>query len=158
MAGVHRVARSILKWFSALYVVLIIVQVFLAGAGIFRLYNIKHSDDCNKSGAQCVANSTTLDPHRALGFILTEPLALLFLITALLAWHPNTRIRTISIVAPILTIIQAPLAWIGGWVGGLHPLNAILILALYGWLARTLFRQPQEAVATEPAAVTAPAS
>ena len=31
MSGVHNVARSILKWFSALYVVAIIVQVFLAG-------------------------------------------------------------------------------------------------------------------------------
>jgi hypothetical protein len=139
-------------------VALIIVQVFLAGAGIFRLYNIKHSDDCNKSGAHCVANSTTLDPHRALGFIITEPLALLFLITALLAWFPNTRIRTISIVAPILTFIQAPLAWIGSWVGGLHPLNAFLILVMYGFLARTLFRHPQEAVATQPAAVGATAT
>ena len=28
-----------------------------------------------------------------LGFVLTEPLAVLFLITALLAWHPDTRVR-----------------------------------------------------------------
>ena len=30
MSGVRRGARSVLKWFSPLYVVLIIVQVFLA--------------------------------------------------------------------------------------------------------------------------------
>ena len=47
----RRGARSVLKWFSGLYVVLIIVQVFLAGEGIFGLYNIKHSDDCDKAGA-----------------------------------------------------------------------------------------------------------
>src|SRR5690349_22295021 len=100
MDGVRRGARSVLKWFSALYVVAIIVQVFLAGEGIFGLSNIKHPDDCNKAGAQCIANSKTLDPHRALGFFLTMPGALLFLIVALLAWHPNRRVRIVSIVTP----------------------------------------------------------
>lgn len=155
MAGVHRVCRSIIKWFSALYVLAIVVQLFLAGAGVFRLYNVKHSDDCNKSGASCVANSTSLDPHRALGIFLTEPGALLFLIIALLAWFPDTRIRTISIVTPILTIIQEIFAWIGSWVGGLHVVNGILILGLYTWLAVKLFRQPQAAQASEPGPVTA---
>ena len=105
MGGVRRVARSILKWFSALYVVAIIVQVFLAGEGIFGLNNIKHADDCNKAAAQCIANSKTLDAHRGLGFFLTMPGALLFLIVALLAWHPNKRIRIVSIVAPIRSTI-----------------------------------------------------
>ena len=50
MAGTRRGARSVMKWFSALYVLLIVVQVFLAGAGIFGLNNIKNSDDCDKSG------------------------------------------------------------------------------------------------------------
>jgi hypothetical protein len=81
----RRGATSVLKWFSALYVVAIIVQVFLAGEGIFGLGNIKNADDCNKAGAQCIANSKTLDPHRALGFFLTMPGALLFLIVALIA-------------------------------------------------------------------------
>jgi uncharacterized membrane protein len=151
MAGVHRVCRSILKWFAALYVVAIIVQVFLAGEGIFRLNNIENADDCDKAGAHCVANSTTLDAHRGLGFFLTMPGALLFLIVALLAWHPDTRVRVVSIVVPILTFIQMILAGIGGWVGGLHPVNAILVLGMYGWLAWTLFKQPQDTVATEPA-------
>ena len=77
MSGLRPGARSVLKWFSALYVVLIVVQVFLAGEGIFGLNNIKNSDDCDKSGAHCIANSKTLDPHRALGFILTGPGAIL---------------------------------------------------------------------------------
>lgn len=153
MSGVRRGARSVLKWFSAVYVVAIIVQIFLAGEGIFRLYNIHHSDDCNKSGAAaCVGNSKTLDPHRALGFILTFPAALLFLIVALLAWHPKTRVRIISIVVPILTFLQTLLAGIGNWVGGLHPLNGILILGMYGWLFHTLGREAPDA-ATAPAVV-----
>ena len=54
--------NSVLKWFSALYVVLIVIQVYLAGEGIFGLNVIKHSDDCDKKGAvlntaPCIGNS-----------------------------------------------------------------------------------------------------
>ena len=153
MAGVRRGARSVLKWFSALYVVAIIVQVFLAGEGIFGLHNIQHSDDCNKAGAQCIANSKTLDPHRALGFFLTTPGALLFLIVALLAWYPNKRVRIVSIVAPILTFIQMILPGLGRWGGAFHPLNAILVLGLFAWLAYRLRQdQPEEVPSAVPAA------
>lgn len=156
MAGVRKGARVVMKWFAALYVVAIVIQVFLAGEGIFGLSNIKHADDCNKAGAQCIANSKTLDPHRALGFFLTLPGALLFLIVALLAWHPNVRVRTISIIAPILTFVQMILPGLGRWGGAFHPLNAIVVLAMYGWLFHALRReQPEEAV--ERAPVTAAA-
>lgn len=136
----RRGARSVLKWFSGLYVVLIIVQVFLAGEGIFGLYNIRHADDCNKAGADCIASSKTLDPHRALGFFLTLPGALLFLIVALVAWLPNKRARIVSIVAPILTFVQMVLPGLGRWGGAFHPLNAILVLALFAWLFQELRR------------------
>jgi len=154
----RRRATSILKWFSGLYVVLIVIQVYLAGEGIFGLNVIKHSEDCDKKGANliaehCVGNSKTLDAHRALGFFLTLPGALLFLICALIAWVPNKRIRIVSIVAPILTFVQVILPGTGRWGGALHPVNAILILFLYGWLFYTLRKEGPE-VATAPA--TAP--
>ena len=87
----RRGAAVVLKWFSLLYVVLIVIQVYLAGEGIFGLNVINHSDDCDKKGADlnsahCVGNSKTLDAHRALGFFLTLPGAVLFLICALIAW------------------------------------------------------------------------
>ena len=151
MSGVRRGARSVLKWFSSLYVVLIIVQVFLAGEGVFRLRTVYDSDTCKK--AVC-GGSTTLDPHRFLGFVLTEPLAILFLLTALLAWYPDRRVRIVSIVAPILTFVQLVLAGIGKWVGGLHVLNAILILGMYGWLTYRL-RHEQPASAPQPEVIPA---
>src|SRR6476661_6329936 len=149
MSGLRPGARSVLKWFSALYVILIIVQVFLAGEGIFGLNNIKNADDCDKSGAQCIANSKTLDPHRALGFFLTLPGALLFLIVALVAWHGNKRIRTVSILLPFLLFIQMILPGLGRWVAALHPVNAILVLGLFGWLFMQLRgeREPASAAA-----------
>jgi hypothetical protein len=157
----RRGAQSVLKWFSGLYVVLIVIQVYLAGEGIFGLNVIKHSEDCDKKGADlaaahCIGNSTSLDAHRFLGFLLAFPGAILFLIVALVALHPNTRIRTISIVVPILTFVQMLLPGGGRWVGALHPVNAILVLGLYGWLFYTLRREPATAPASAPA--TAPAA
>ena len=151
----RRGARSVLKWFSLLYVVLIVIQVYLAGEGIFGLNVIKHADDCNKSGANlvadhCVGTSTTLDAHRALGFFLTLPGAVLFLICALIAWLPNKRVRIISIVAPILTFVQMILPGLGRWGGALHPVNAFLILGMYGWLFHTLRKEGTEAPAAVP--------
>ena len=154
MSGVRRGTRSVLKWFSPLYVVLIIVQVFLAGEGVFRLRNVYDSDTCKKVTAHC-GGSKTLDPHRVLGFILTEPLAVLFLITALLAWHPNSRVRIVSIVVPLLTFLQVILAVVGKWVGGLHALNAILILGMYGWLTYRLRHEQPASAEVRSAAIPA---
>jgi hypothetical protein len=156
----RRGAAGVLKWFSALYVVLIVIQVYLAGEGIFGLNVIKHSDDCDKKGAvltaaPCIGNSKTLDAHRALGFFLTLPGAFLFLICALIAWVPNTRIRWISILAPILTFVQMILPGTGRWGGALHPVNAIVILVMYGWLFFALRKETPES-ATEPEPAAAP--
>lgn len=156
MDGVRRGARSVLKYFAPLYVVLIVVQVFLAGEGIFRMNDIKHSDHCDKAAVHCISNSKTLDAHRFLGFVLTEPLAILFLIAALLAWFPDTRLRTISILAPIITFLQVIWAVIGGWAGGIHPVGAFVALGMFGWLSRVL-RQEQSATADASAPATAPA-
>ncbi|HST14548.1 MAG TPA: hypothetical protein VLJ44_06830 [Gaiellaceae bacterium] len=158
MAGTRRGARSVMKWFAGLYAILIVVQVFLAGEGIFGLNTIKNSDDCDKKGgvaahlAQCSGNSKALDPHRALGFFLTFPGAILFLIVALLAWHPVSRIRIVSIVLPFLAFVQMILPGAGRWVAALHPVNAILLLGLFGWLFYAL-RNEQEAA---PASLAAP--
>ena len=149
----RRGATTVMKWFSAVYVVAIVIQVFLAGEGIFRMNNIKHSDDCDKSGAHCVANSKTLDAHRAFGSILVLA-SIVFLIVALVAWHQNKRIRWVSIVTAVLTFVQIVLAAAGGWVAGLHPVNAMLVLVLYGWLFYELRREAPEAVT---AAAAAPA-
>jgi len=142
MAGVRRVARAIMRYYVPLFALAVIVQIFLAGEGIFGIKQGPELDDQN-----------TLDPHRVLGFILTEPAAFLLLVFALLAWYPNKRMRVISIVLPFLVFAQAPLAWGGRWSGAFHPLNAFLILGLLGWLARRLWR-PETAAPEAP--VSAP--
>ena len=154
MAGVRRGARAVLRYFAPLYVVLIVVQVFLAGEGVFRLRSVYDSDHCKQSGVSC-GGSQTLDAHRFLGFVLTMPLAILFLIAALLAWHPSVRVRVVSIVVPLLTFLQQILASVGRWVGGLHVLNAFLILGMYGWLSYTLRHESTAPAVAAPAATPA---
>src|SRR5438552_10926094 len=144
MQGVRRGARAVMKWFAPLIFLAIIAQILLAGEGIFGIKKGPKLDD-----------QKTLDPHRALGFILTEPVAFLFLIVALLAWHPDLKVRRVSILLPFLTFAQAPLAWGGRWSGIFHPLNAFLLPGLYGWLSGQLHRGAREPVAE---AAPAPAS
>lgn len=134
MTGVRRVSRSILKYFVALYTVAVVVQIFLAGEGIFG------------GREEPIEDASILDPHRGLGWILTMPGALLLLIVALLAWLPNKRLRWISVALPFVLFIQLILAEAGRWGGAFHPLNAILVLALLGYLARQLWQPVAEPV------------
>lgn len=142
----RRGAVTVLKWFSGLYAVLIVLQVYLAGEGIFGL-SVVTKGDCDHASSKCVDKSTSLDAHRALGFFLTLPGAILFLIVALVAWHSDKRIRNVSIVVPILTFVQMILAGLPRWGAGLHPVNAIIVLGLYIWLFVTLRREGSAPIA-----------
>lgn len=90
MAGVRKGARAVLRYYVPLLFVAVIAQILLAGEGIFGIKGGPKLDD-----------QKTLDPHRALGFILTEPAALLLLICAL----------------PFLIFLQAPLSWAAAGAG-----------------------------------------
>jgi hypothetical protein len=129
MEGVRTGARAVLRYFAPLYVVAIVVQVFLAGEGIFGIKPGPKLDD-----------QKTLDAHRALGFVLADAGAILLLAVALLAWHPDKRIRTMSIALPFLLFIQGILGGAGRWGGAFHPLLAFVILGMFGALTHRLWR------------------
>jgi hypothetical protein len=130
MAGVRRVTRSILRYVFPLYVVAIVLQVYFAGEGIFGA----------RDADQTIEDSKRLDLHRDFGFFIGQPIALLVLIIALLAWFPNTRIRVLSILAPILLIVQSILPSAGRWVAALHPVNAFVLLGMFGYLSWSSWR------------------
>ena len=147
MAGVRRVSRSILRYAYPVYVFAIVLQVYFAGEGIFG------------AGDSSIEDANSLNLHRDFGWFIAQPFALLLLIVTLLAWLPNKRIRTLSILAPILLIVQSLLPAAGRWVAALHPVNAFVLLGLMGYLT-WLFRRGEalapEAETTElPAAETA---
>jgi hypothetical protein len=142
MAGVRRVTRSILRYLYPLYVLLIVLQVYFAGEGIF---GARDSDTPIEDAKQ-------LDLHRGFGFIIAQPGALLLLILALLAWFPGTRLRVLSIVFPILLIVQTLLPGPSRWIAALHPVNAFILLGMAGWLSWTLWRGAEVPTEEPPAA------
>jgi hypothetical protein len=130
MAGVRRVTRSILRYVFPLYVLLLILQVYFAGEGIF---GARDSD-------QTIEDAKQLNLHRDFGFIIAQPAALLVLILALLAWLPGTRYRVLSILFPILLIVQSLLPPAGRWVAALHPPNAFVLLGIAGYMSWVFWR------------------
>jgi hypothetical protein len=127
MAAVRNGAWVALRYVTALFFVGVIVQFFLVGYGLFDM----------KHGAT-IDNAKSLDPHRGIGFLLTDVFSILMLILVLLAW-PQRRLLVRWIVLAVLAFVQGILATVGftHWVVGMfHPVNALILLGLSGYLAR----------------------
>jgi hypothetical protein len=113
------VARAAYRWLTLLLVVDVLLQLFLAGSGVFR------------SGAgKAARDSSAFDPHRVNGYVVLL-LALLTLVAAAAARNGRWRF-----VLPffVLALIQPVLA-IKGWAGGLHALAGALILVGAAFIA-----------------------
>ena len=122
LTGFRRGAFGVYRVLIALAAIAIIVQIFLAGFGIFGAEGVPTDDDV----------SGKLDAHRAFGHILTQPVMLLVLIVALLA-RPGRKIVHFTVALFVLGIVQMFLAF-GGEdtpaIGGLHAVNALLLLGI----------------------------
>ena len=125
LTGVRRGAFTGYRWLLLAFLVLGVVQIFLAGLGVFSL-------DGRQLGGD---DETAFDPHRNLGYGLGL-LALLILILALIA-RPGARAIVLSAVLFVLAgLVQSMLAAIGedtAFVGGLHAFDGMLILATAGF-------------------------
>ena len=113
------VIRGGARWahlaFSLAIVLGVFVQVYLIGAYIFG------------------AGQGALDAHRTTGFAL-QGRELFVLLTALIAWLPRIDLL-LSFLVAIVGFIQAGLASAHQWIGGLHPLLALVLLSLAATLA-----------------------
>ncbi|HTS96080.1 MAG TPA: DUF6220 domain-containing protein [Streptosporangiaceae bacterium] len=137
-------ARVIYRYLTVLFLLDVLLQFFLAGAGVF-----------SAGPGTAARDSTALDPHRFNG-TLVMALALLLLIAALVA--RNGRWRWVLALL-VLTLLQPVLA-IAGAAGGLHVLNAVVILAVGSMLAYRAWRvdRAAEAVPAARSAAAAPAA
>jgi hypothetical protein len=147
MAGVRRVSWVLLKYVTTLFFVGVIVQFFLVGYGLFAM----------KHGAT-IDDAKSLDPHRGLGFILSDFGAILLLLLTLLAWPRPRSVLWRWIVLAVLAFVQSILATVGWhhWgVGMFHPVNALLLAGLSGYLTHYAWRRGKQAV-EEPAPAAVP--
>jgi hypothetical protein len=126
---VRRFVRSGAEWlhltFASAIVLGVFLQVYLIGSYIFG------------------AGQGALDAHRAVGFALQGP-ELFVLLTALIAWLPRIDLLFSFLVA-VVGFVQAFLASTREWVGGLHPLLALVLLSLAATLALRGIRRHGEA-------------
>ena len=136
-------ARRVHWLLCQLFLLLVLVQFFLGGLGVFR---------AKPHGHDKLFESSTFDAHRAVGDV-TQLVALLILIAALFA---RERVR-LSIVLFVLAILQGILANSGGdapILGALHPVNGLALLAIAHFLIRPAREAEAPAAAGPPTSAT----
>ena len=131
--------RTIYRYWAAILLAAVIVQIFLAGLGVFGVVSEA------AEGESTVSQDTIEDeftPHAVLGSLILLGGLLLFLIS-LGARLGRDRVLW-SLGVPVLVFLQIILAGVGEdskVIGALHVVNALVILGLLGWLAYGAFRR-----------------
>jgi hypothetical protein len=128
------VVRALYRWWSALLFLLILVQVGFAGYGAFYAAN-KLEDEGSTIDEDTFADGFGL--HVGFGY-LTLLAGLIFMAIGIAGGYGRWRLGRHGLLA-LLLVIQMLLAWFGYEVpyvfGFLHPVNALLIFAVSGWIA-----------------------
>ena len=122
--------RMIYRYWVAIMLLGIVVQFFLAGLGV---WDVIGAADETAQDTEAIEDAFT--PHGALGFFLFLGGVLLFLIS-LGARLGRNRVL-LSLAVPLLIVVQGFLAGGGeeaAAIGGLHPVNGLIILGLVGYL------------------------
>jgi hypothetical protein len=124
-------ADMIFAWVAALTVLAVVVQIFLAGVGVFGINAAKPKD------------ASSFDPHRIFGDVIGV-LALVMVILALVARVSKAAIWGSVVLLLLSEVAQRALASAGEsnkWVGGLHAGDGALILVLVLWLTAQSHRR-----------------
>ena len=123
MAGARRIAWQIYRVLIALVAVACVVQIFLAGRGVFGIHGSASLDD-----------QSSLNAHRDLGEIIGIG-AIVVLILAVIMWDKRLILWTF-ILALLAEIVQHATALPKHpWVSGLHPVSGVAILGISASLA-----------------------
>jgi hypothetical protein len=129
--------QTVYRYWVTIVFLAVIVQVAFAGYGAFSV-----ADDVSGDGT---VNEDRFEDdfglHAGLGYLVL--LAVLVLLVIALAGRVGKRrvLHTLGLFG--LLIVQVLLAWFGfeiPVIGALHPVNALAIFALSGWLTGTAWR------------------
>ena len=143
--GIYRVYVSILT-------AAVVVQIFFAGYGAF---DSAHKLDKDGSTIDQDSFNSSFDPHIALGYFIWLGSILLVLLS-LPARGKGRILRSVGVLG--LVTLQILLAWTGYGApyvaGGLHPINAFIILGFLGLITYREWKGRAETVEAEPATAT----
>jgi hypothetical protein len=120
MAQIRDGAHAAWRFLIVLFVLVVIVQFFLAGVGVF---NPTESSD-------------PYDPHSAVGFLGAMVGSFVLMVLALIAWRDRVTIGGSVALFILAAFIQPALAEFNSWAGPFHPINGLIILGLSVWLMR----------------------
>lgn len=130
--------RMIYRYWAAILLLWAVVMFFLAGLGAFDV--VGSAPDAAQSEDDV---SDAFEPHAGAGFLMFFAGILLFLL-ALAARLGRNRVL-LSLAVPALIVLQSFLAEGGrsgtAAIGGLHPVNGLIILGLLGYLVHGAFRR-----------------
>lgn len=151
MSSVRKGAAVVQRYLVTLYFLGVVAQFFLVGVGLFGM----------KAG-DTIGNAHSLNPHRDLGWALTEFGGAALLIATLIAWRAPLRQNVVRYVVLCLLgfPVQAMLAATGEhhrFVGMFHPVVAVVLLGLSAVLAREAWAE-RRAVAPAPRAASVTAA
>ena len=147
-----KVFQAIYRIWVTILTAAVVVQIFFAGAGAFDT-----ADKVSTEGAVVDEKSfeDSFGPHIGLGYLIF--LGTLVLLLVSFGTRDRKRIyRSLGVVG--LLVLQILLAWTGAGVpfvlGGLHPVNAFIIL---GFLGSITYREWKARKVGVPEAATVPA-
>jgi hypothetical protein len=147
-----RVFQGIYRVWVTILTAAVVLQIFFAGYGAF---DAVHKLDKDGSTIDQDGFNASFDPHIAAGYFIWLG-GIIFL---LISFGTRTRSKIYRAlgVAGLLTL-QILLAWIGYGVpyvaGGLHPINAFIILGFLGSITYREWKGRAETVEAEPATAT----
>ena len=131
---------AVYKYLAGLVFLAVLVQIGFAGYGAFSVAKDTDGGTVNEDRFEDVFGM-----HAGFGYLVIL-LGLILLVVALIARH---RIKHTLILFGLL-ILQVILAWIGfevPWIGFFHPINAMAIAGLTGFITMSEFRPRTAAVA-----------
>ncbi|SRR5581483_11911709 len=132
-----QVLRTVYRYWAALLLVAVLVQIGAAGYGAFNAASKTDPGPLNEKGFD-----DGFDFHNGFGYIIFLGAVILFLLALGGGLGKQRVLRALGV--PVLVAVQIVLAWAGEdhpVVGIFHPLNAFLIAGFAGSLAYTAWRR-----------------
>jgi hypothetical protein len=135
--------RAIYKYWAALIALGVLVQIGFAGYGAFFV-SASLEDDGDTLGHKAFDHAWRF--HSGFGYIVVYATVILFLLgLAARIGRPRIWFALGLAVAGVVQMFLAYLAEDHAKAGFLHPLNALVILALSGMIAHRAWRTPTAA-------------
>jgi len=123
MEAARKGSDAVYRVTVAVVAVACVVQIFLAGRGVFGIHGATKLDD-----------QKSLDAHRAVGELIGLATILMFIL-ALVIWNKRLIVWTFVLALLAEGVQHATALPKHPWVAGFHPVSGVAILGISAWLA-----------------------